>query len=242
MKYIIMCGGQYQQWSTPRQLIKIRGEPIVARTIRLLRENGVTDIAISSSNKVFEQNIGIVDSRMDEILNEALLAVNDYYQSSMPSDLPTVCKFLSAFNPIDRSNPNEFYPAKIKDFLFAAFAGLTASNPWSGRKKLTGGFIDVGQSGELLYYRAISDDIFSNYLLQNTKIDMPDRGVNKDLAVERARIYLKEHRELTAAEEGYIVYANGLRGKKNSKRGDFGYVYEKDGEFYIDLNFQIRFR
>lgn len=55
MKYIIMCGGQYQQWSTPRQLIKIRGEPIVARTIRLLRENGITDIAISSQNDAFEQ-------------------------------------------------------------------------------------------------------------------------------------------------------------------------------------------
>lgn len=55
MKYIIMCGGQYQQWQTPRQLIKIRGEPIVARTVRLLRENGVADIAISSHNPVFQQ-------------------------------------------------------------------------------------------------------------------------------------------------------------------------------------------
>lgn len=55
MKYIIMCGGIYQQWQTPRQLIKIRGEPIIARTIRLLRENGIADIAISSGNEVFEQ-------------------------------------------------------------------------------------------------------------------------------------------------------------------------------------------
>ena len=55
MRYIIMCGGTYQQWSTPRQLIRIRGEPIVARTIRLLRENGITDIAISSNNAMFEQ-------------------------------------------------------------------------------------------------------------------------------------------------------------------------------------------
>lgn len=55
MKYIIMCGGNYQEWATPRHLIKIRGEPIVARTIRLLQENGITDIAISSDNEVFEQ-------------------------------------------------------------------------------------------------------------------------------------------------------------------------------------------
>ena len=54
MRYIIMCGGQYRQWKTPRQLVKIRGEPIVARTIRLLKENGITDIAISSNIDGFD--------------------------------------------------------------------------------------------------------------------------------------------------------------------------------------------
>lgn len=55
MKYIIMCGGTYHKWDTPRHLIRIRGEPIVARTIRLLRENGVEDIAISSNDDRFGQ-------------------------------------------------------------------------------------------------------------------------------------------------------------------------------------------
>lgn len=54
MKYIIMCGGRYHEWETPRHLLKVNGEMIVARTMRLLRENGVTDIAISSDNPVFE--------------------------------------------------------------------------------------------------------------------------------------------------------------------------------------------
>ena len=55
MKYIIMCGGKYRQWDTPRHLTSIDGEPLIARTIRQLRENGVEDIAISSDNPVFEQ-------------------------------------------------------------------------------------------------------------------------------------------------------------------------------------------
>lgn len=55
MQYIIMCGGKYLKWSTPRQLLPVDGEPVVARTIRLLREHGVTDIAISSGNDVFRQ-------------------------------------------------------------------------------------------------------------------------------------------------------------------------------------------
>ena len=55
MKYIIMAGGRYQKWTTPRHLTPIDGEPLIARTIRQLREHGVNDIAISSNNPVFEQ-------------------------------------------------------------------------------------------------------------------------------------------------------------------------------------------
>ena len=58
MRYIIMCGGTYKDWETPKQLTKVNGEPIVARTIRLLRECGVENIFISSNNPVFE-NFGV---------------------------------------------------------------------------------------------------------------------------------------------------------------------------------------
>ena len=54
MKYIIMCGGHYTKWEKPRQLLEVKGEPIIARTIRLLRECGVDDIAISTQDKRFE--------------------------------------------------------------------------------------------------------------------------------------------------------------------------------------------
>lgn len=54
MKYIIMCGGHYDEWETPKQLTKINGEPLVERTIRLLRQNGVENIAISTNNPAFD--------------------------------------------------------------------------------------------------------------------------------------------------------------------------------------------
>ena len=59
MKYIIMCGGTYRQWETPRQLIEYKGEPIVARTIRLLRDAGVEDIAISSNHPEQFEGFGV---------------------------------------------------------------------------------------------------------------------------------------------------------------------------------------
>lgn len=56
MQYIIMCGGHYSNWKTPRQLILVNDEPVVVRTIRLLQEAGVakSDIYISSNDERFE--------------------------------------------------------------------------------------------------------------------------------------------------------------------------------------------
>ena len=58
MKYIIMCGGEYKEWETPKHLMVVNGEHIVSRTIRLLKEQGITDIYISSNNPIFE-NLGV---------------------------------------------------------------------------------------------------------------------------------------------------------------------------------------
>ena len=55
MKHVIMCGGRYYAWQIPRQLTEINGEPIIARTIRLLRNAGVEDIVISASDTRFKQ-------------------------------------------------------------------------------------------------------------------------------------------------------------------------------------------
>ena len=53
-KYIIMCGGEYKEFETPKHLSVIKGERLVDRTIRLLRENNVKDIYISSNNPIFD--------------------------------------------------------------------------------------------------------------------------------------------------------------------------------------------
>lgn len=197
---------------------------------------------VGCRNDIFEQNIRVVDSRMDEILQNAILMQVGYLDGLDSSSIPEISKALATLNPIGVKNPNVFYEAKLKAFLFASFAGMTASTEWNGRKKLTGGYIDVDREGELLYYRAISDDIFENYLFKHTYVDRPDRGVSKDLAVAEAKIAVEESRELTEAEQNKIIYKNGVSGTKKSKKGDFGYIYQDGEEFLIAINFQIRFR
>lgn len=58
MDYIIMCGGNYTQFETPKQLSVINGERLVDRTIRLLRENGIKDIYVSATNPIFD-SVGV---------------------------------------------------------------------------------------------------------------------------------------------------------------------------------------
>ena len=191
---------------------------------------------VGCRNEIFEQNINMVDSRMDEILQYAMLLFVGFIPNDSTNTVPSICNVLALNNPIGVRNPQAFYKAKLKSFLFASFAGMTASSEWNGRKMLTGGYIDVDKEGEMLYYRAISDDVFENYLFQHTYFDRPDRGELKELAVADAQCFIKENRHLTEQEKIHIL--NHCHGKK----GDFGYVYQEGNNFYIVINFQIRFK
>lgn len=85
MKYIIMCGGDYE-FSKP--LTKINNETLVERTARLLKENGITDIAISTNNPEY-QNLGIPilhhqnkynhNNYEQECTNSDYIWLNSYY-------------------------------------------------------------------------------------------------------------------------------------------------------------------
>ena len=56
MKYIIMCGGTYKKWETPKQLQEVYGHPLVQNTIWKLMDNGIhpNDIFISSNDSRFD--------------------------------------------------------------------------------------------------------------------------------------------------------------------------------------------
>ena len=55
MKYIIMCGGKYDNFTIPKQLSVINGETLLERTIRLLKENGIEEYYITSNNPIFKK-------------------------------------------------------------------------------------------------------------------------------------------------------------------------------------------
>lgn len=90
-KYIIMCGGNYKHWETPRHLSVVNGEELVARTIRLLKENGINDISISTNNPVFEK-FGVPILQHDNHYNCRWHDIEDgyWFNCFYPTDEP-VC-------------------------------------------------------------------------------------------------------------------------------------------------------
>ena len=91
MKYIIMAGGNYNHWEKPRHLSIIQGEEVIARTIRLLRENGIEDISISSNNPIFEK-FGIPVLHHDNLYNCKWHSIleGSWFNCFFPTDEP-VC-------------------------------------------------------------------------------------------------------------------------------------------------------
>lgn len=55
MKYVILAySDNVEPFYMPRQLETVNGEPLIKRTIRLLRENGIRDIYITSGDSRFD--------------------------------------------------------------------------------------------------------------------------------------------------------------------------------------------
>lgn len=85
MKYIIMCGGEYPQWETPRQLTKVGNETLIERTIRLLRANGINDIAITTNNSKFDfLNISIIHHKNSFVCGRSGKWIDAFYLIDEP--------------------------------------------------------------------------------------------------------------------------------------------------------------
>ena len=57
--YILADSDNVEPFTTPRQLTKINGETLIERTIRLLKENGIENIYVTSHDKRFD-NLGAI--------------------------------------------------------------------------------------------------------------------------------------------------------------------------------------
>lgn len=77
-----MCGCKSQD-QNPRQLTVLGGETVMARTLRLLRETGVTDIALSTNHPAFKQ-FGLPILKHENKYKEGGMWVDGFYPMNEP--------------------------------------------------------------------------------------------------------------------------------------------------------------
>ena len=126
MKYIIMCGGKYEQWETPKHLLKVNGEVIVERTIRLLKENGITDISISTDNPAFNY-LGLPILKHQNTYEYNKGQINGWWVDAFyPTDEPTCYIFGDVY--FSEKAINTIVNTKTDDIEFFASMPPFASN------------------------------------------------------------------------------------------------------------------
>lgn len=89
MQVIIMCGGVYDNFEKHKSLSVINGESLVERTIRLLKQNGVKEIYISSNSDEFSRYANVLHHKNTYKFENGKIYgywVDAYY----PTEKPTI--------------------------------------------------------------------------------------------------------------------------------------------------------
>lgn len=124
---------------------------------------------IETEQKIFANNLVLIDSLLPEILAEIVF---NFYTSNSSRVVDLVCN-IEKGNPLkfDVSNKHKFYTYKTKRLLTDIALGMMPSKVWAGEYDATGGFLIVKEDGEVLCYHIYNRNEFENYLINNTKLE-----------------------------------------------------------------------
>ena len=165
------------------------------------------------------QNLRTIDDALPVILANALLLK---YTKSI-SSWAQIIEELNAQNPLGyRISANSpVYEVKIARFLQDAAMGMTPETPWSGFYDADGGQIVVKKDGDIVCYHIYELNRFRQYLLNATRIEQPSTGEDEN-------------------NPGHIRLDS--KTGKPKKPYLFGWLYQENGNFFLKINLQVRFK
>lgn len=140
---------------------------------------------IQTESCIFERNLKLIDSKLDEILAQMLLLSYKNNQKDIKELISLISK---------NEDENIFYKKKLGDFANAVTFGMRAGEKWNGINEVNGGIIIVTKAGavyllDLIYFKTIVD----KYLIDNIKLDSPSSTRYKmfDIYKENERYFFK---------------------------------------------------
>ena len=143
---------------------------------------------VKVSSDVFSNNLMLIDSRLHEIVAEALVC---HYRDGL-----VACR--DVVDALEESNPLKFpargyYNYKFKELLCCAALGMTPATAWDGHDEANGGYIIVTSAGNVLAYHIYNRDFFKEYLMKSTKYERAStsRHGYASLYKEGGKTYIK---------------------------------------------------
>lgn len=122
----------------------------------------------------FEENLDLLDPRLIHVFDAILRARFLDGKFSGRTTMESIGSWLAAINPCGVTRPEVKYPYMLKQFLYSAYCGLTASTLWDGASNVNGGLLTVSEKGELMALNALDGDVFKSYLYRHCFVDYPD--------------------------------------------------------------------
>ncbi|MDO4443828.1 MAG: HpaII family restriction endonuclease [Slackia sp.] len=119
----------------------------------------------------FERNLLFVREGMLEII--AACVYERFIGGAAASDVAEIVDLVAERNPM-RYPPaiaSAVYEKAMKDFLYAAFSGMSMTKPWNGVEQVNGGYIVVKPDGDVLCYHANDREEFREYLFRATAFE-----------------------------------------------------------------------
>lgn len=137
---------------------------ILDRIADIMKHGEMKYIRVANAN--FSSNLMLIDSYMDNIIADMLLA---FYQNKA-TDCKTIVDIVEEHNPLGYPRRG-LYEFKFKKFLCSVALGMMPSKNWDGHDEANGGYVIVKEDGDVLAYHLYNRSAFETYLLNNTKLE-----------------------------------------------------------------------
>ena len=181
-------GARYQLHNTNDSIMNeinsvfnAKGEVSVIDRCRIIKERNLEptycgfETAARAGCEAFRENLEVINPLLPNVIERILWY--HFFEDMAEIEIKDISSRLINLNPCCISRPEIKYPYMIKSFLYAAYCGMTASTLWDGKSQVNGGFITVGNSGEILAYYALESEKFKNYLYNNCYLEFPSTSV-----------------------------------------------------------------
>lgn len=156
---------------TEQQVTAFNAPSCLSDRLALAEEWGVKFLPTGACNKVFQNNLIYIDTRMDEILSAALLL---YYSRGEKTFLVSeVIACVKALNPCgwDMHCGVDFYEYKVQKLLLAAALGMNPKIPWDGHYEQERVLALRKYAGDARCISLFSFNECENYLFYHTRFD-----------------------------------------------------------------------